>query len=431
MDMKQQIYNAETAVIGSILIDAECIGDVMLRVTAEHFIHAEYRRLFEAIVTLWRDRKPVDAVTVLDKVGQEYQGFIKTLMELTPTAANVLYYTELLKEQSQLYRIQELGEKIVSAASLEEARAAGEQIFTLLSDRQDLQITSWAQGLRDFWERQTKPAPAFMPWGLDPLDRRLQAEGGDYVLIGGFPSSGKTAFALQIAKAIAARGYRVGFFSLETKDRKLIDRAVSQESGIALQKIKRHGLDSEDWNRLTTRVAKSAKDPLYIISANGMSVADIQAVTMAQRYDVIFIDYVQLIRGQGYNRTEVVTNISIELHNLCQRTGVMAVGLCQLSRPEKGANPKRNARMSDLRESGQLEQDADIIMMLNAGDAEQRLLQVVKNKDGGGGEIDLVFDGEHVRFDVRRDADDEPEETNSRGFAKPTAPSAKEVNVKE
>ena len=429
MDMKQEIYNAETGVVGSILIDPDCLGDVMLRVTPEHFVHAEYRRIFDAITELWQQQKPVDAVTVLDKVGQEYQQFIIRIMELTPTAANVLHYTELLKEQSQLYRIQTLASNMMGAVDLSDARAMAEQIYTLLSDRQDLRITSWAEGLRDFWERQAQPSPSFVPWGFSPLDKRLQAEGGDYVLIGGFPSSGKTAFALQIAKAIAARGYRVGFFSLETKDRKLIDRVVAQQSGISLHKIKRHGLDRTDWDRITARVAKSARDPLYIISANGMSVSDIQAVTMAQRYDVIFIDYVQLIRGQGYNRTEVVTNISMELHNLCQRTGVMTVGLCQLSRPEKGANPKRNARMSDLRESGQLEQDADIIMMLNVVDEQNRLLQVLKNKDGDGGEIDLAFEGEHVRFDVRVDPEDEEEETNSRGFAKPTPPPAKEVAV--
>lgn len=429
MDLKtkEDLLNAETAVIGSILVDPACLGDVMLQVQPIHFVHPEYRRIFEGIARLWQDKEPVDAVTVLHEIGDQYKNLLMEIMEVTPTAANVLYYAKILHEQSRLYQMHSLALQLASTDSLEAASKLSDKIFSLTSDRQDIRVVSWRQGVEEFWRRQMDPAPKYLPWGLAPLDSRLKSEAGDYIILGGTPSSGKTAFALQLAKGMAEKGYRVGFFSLETKDSKLIDRIVAQRANISMQRIKEHRLNENDWNVMQA-IAKSRNDPLDVIRCSGVTVSDIQSITMTHHYDVIFVDYVQLITGEGYNRAEEVAGISRALHTMCQRINVTTIALSQLRRPDQGDKiaKKRTAQMSDLKESSQLEADADFILMLNARDEQQRLLQVVKNKDGPLGEVDLSFDPDHLRFSVFAEPD-EDEETNSRGFAKPKAPPLKEV----
>lgn len=405
MDVKQQnplvlqnLIQAEAAVIGSMIIDEACVADVMLKIAPSHFIHAEYRHLFTAIRGLWQSQQPIDAVTVLDAAGKQYQDLIAELITVTPTAANVMKYAEILRKESQLHQIHGLAAALTEAVELDEARKLSEQIYQLLSERQDLRITTWADGLRDFFDRLGDPTPPnYLPWGIPALDANLTAELSDYVILGAWPSSGKTALALQFGMHMAAKGYRVGFFSLETKDRKLIDRIVAQNSGVNLFKIKHKRLVSDDWDQIVKNVGPTASYPMDIIRAAAMQVTDIQAITMSRRYQIVIIDYIQLVRSSGYNRTEEVSRVSMELHTMCQRLDVCLIGLSQLHRADKSDAP-RDPTMADLRESGQLEQDAEIIMLLNHKDAKQRKLIVDKNKDGDAAEVNLVFDAAHVRF---------------------------------
>lgn len=427
--VERTLYKAEGAVIGSMIIDESCIPDVMLKVVPEHFIHAEYRHMFEAIRGLWQARQPIDVVTVEDALGEKYHSLIIDLVRMTPTAAHVMKYTAILQRDSQLHRIKELAITLaMQTDDMDDARKISEQIYQLLSDRQDLQITTWQDGLKDFFDRQSDPTPPqFLPWGIPAMDENLTAELGDFVVIGATPSSGKTALALQFAMHMASKGYRVGFFSFETKDKKLVDRIVAQQSSVTLSQIKHKQIKDNDWERIVKTVAPTGAYPLEIIRAAGMTVADIQAITMSHRYQIVVVDYLQLVRSSGYsrNRTEEVTRISLGLHEMCGRLGVCVIGLSQLSRPDKTAKP-RDPTMSDLRESGQIEQDAEIIMLLNSVAMPERKLIVDKNKDGEAADIPLVFDAQHVRFRQRakrdygeNDDDDEPRRRHQGARSRP------------
>lgn len=414
MDMRDhRILDAETAVLGSMLIAPEITGEVMLRLRAEDFLDAEHRHVFEAVRSLWQQCSPVDAVTVLHELGDAYEPFLRQIMEVTPTAANWEAYAGILAEQARLARLKETAAQIINAASLEDASSAVETASAQLCAQRDARTVSFTDGLMDFYNRQSYgKAPNYIPWGFRQLDERLYAESGDFIILGGYPSAGKTLLATQFAWHMA-KTRRVGFFSLETSPAKIFDRLISQVAGIDFARVKRHAMQSSDY----TAAGKLAYNPdavhLDVINASGFSVSDVQAIALAKRYDVIFIDYVQLLRAQGYTRVEQVTNISLALHTMAQRTGVAVVGLSQLSRPEKGTAKSRTPQMSDLRESGQLEQDADAIMILKAAPDNTRTLSIVKNKEGERGAIRLGFDAEHLTLlplSTREAPDDEDDE---------------------
>lgn len=431
---RQQLLTAETAVVGSLLIDPEhVLGTVMQELTPAHFLTPELRHIFEAIRGLWMKQTPVDPVTVLDVIGAGYAQTLREIMDATPTAANIAAHVKIVKRLSRTAQLKALFSEAAEADDPEELARIMERANTLLAERQDVRVVSLQQGLLDFYQRQQGTPIRYLSTGMRQVDTRTSAELGDYILIGGTPSSGKTAFALQIAQYMAGHGYRVGFFSLETSDRKLIDRAVAQSAAIRLQDIKRQNLQAEEWDRVTSYASRAGKINLDIVNAAGMTVADIQAHTMARRYDVIVIDYVQLLRGPGATRYEVVTNISLALHQMSQGCGVAVIGLAQLSRPDKALDKSKPPTMADFRESGQLEQDADIAMILRQEDDDKnrRRLWVVKNKDGDKGMVDLHFEAAEMRFSVYTAMEDAlpGEETNSRGFRKPVAPPKREVDL--
>lgn len=293
--------------------------------------------------------------------------------------------------------------------------AAVETASECLCDSKTLRVVSWHQGLCEFYQRHADGhQPDYLRWGIRQLDERLYAERGDLIILGGLPSSGKTLLATQFAMHMARSGLRIGVFSLETSDAKLYDRMVAQTEGINFGRIKRNQMIADDYKTASTAIQTAQRITLDVIRASGFSVADVQAVAMARRYDVIVIDYVQLLQAKGNTRVEQVTNISLALHTMAQRAGIAVIALSQLSRPEKRPQRSRTPSMSDLRESGQLEQDADAIMILAAQPGGNRVLSIVKNKEGERGAIELVFDAAHLRMaplvsksDTAADHDDE------------------------
>ena len=252
--------------------------------------------------------------------------------------------------------------------------------------------------LKNFFDRHSRKNIEYLEWPIKELSDYLFTELGDFVIIAGSPSSGKTAFALQCVKKWAKK-YKVGFFSLETSPEKIFDRYISMVCGIDMTTLKRNDISDEQW----AKVAQSSTDitscPLDIIPAAGMSPADIRAVTLMKGYQIIVVDYVQLVKGTGENRTAQVTDISISLHTMAQSLGVTVIGLSQLKRQQKDQKSK-GPELSDLRESGQLEQDADLVMMLSLGkdETKERDLRIKKNKEGTLPNVHLTFDGAHQTF---------------------------------
>lgn len=400
---KGEYFEAQRSVIGSMLIDGPHVAGIVMHRSREEDYTGEYKTLFRACRDLFQAGKPVDAVTVADKVGRSYALFLHELMDETPTAANVEVYLDLLVEKSKLLRVQSLAANEVNCISLEEVQKLVEQQQRILGDRPGVKIVTMEQGLLNFYERQRQPAN-LIPWGMEKVDGTFRCEYGDFVVLGGYPSAGKTALSLQLAWT-QAKDKRVGYFSLETHPDKIMDRTVTAVCGVDFGRIKEHTLQDADWREIEYRSSAMVGRKLEIIQAGGLSVVDIQALALARRYDIIYIDYLQLIAPDDRRRSDVeqVTQISKDLHVMAQTTGITVCALSQLSRPQKGGENEKAPGLHSLRQSGQIEQDADGVLLLYKEEPNnprsRRCLKIAKNKDGeAGGIVYLVFDGAHQRF---------------------------------
>lgn len=396
-------YEAQVGVLGSMLIDgAHTAGLVMQGVQAEDFTGPN-RAVFDACRKLFQAGKPIDAVTVGHMLGPEYQKLLLDLMDLTPTAANVREYITLTVEQSRLDKLKSLGASMAGCVDAGEAQSLLAQANRVAGGRPSVRVVSMEQGLLDFYERQRTQA-VHIPWGLPKVDGAMMSEFGDFVILGGEPSTGKTALSLQMAWTQAEK-HRVGYFSLETRPEKMIDRAVAAVTGVDFGRIKRHRMEQSDWDACEAKASAIVGRKLDVIQAGGLSVLDIQAMTAAGRYEIIYIDYLQLVAPEDRRRSDVeqVTQISKDLHTLAQTTGVTVIALSQLARPKVTGNKVAAPGLHSLRQSGQLEQDADGVLLLYLEEPEntkgRRKLQIAKNKEGEAGGVDyLAFDGAHQRF---------------------------------
>lgn len=399
--------DAQYSVLGSVLISPE-VAPLVIQQTTEADYTGVCKTIYNAIRKLFLDGAVIDPVTVGNALGDGYTQTLVQLMDLTPTAQNVEHYIALCRSQARVCALRELGMQMAAAPDEGSMRELVDKASGQLVERPGLRICTMDDALRSFMERHTS-TPEYITWPIPELNDRLYVERGDFVIIGGYPSAGKSAWALQCAWHWAKK-YKVGFFSLETSSEKLFDRQMSAVVGLTMNDIKRNQIDDADWSRLYCASGEITARKLELIQAGGMSAEDIRAVTAMRGYDIIIIDYLQLIQGKGYNRTEEVSRISIALHTLSQSTGTLVVALSQLSRPEKGAEDKEPT-MSSLRESGQIEQDADLIMLLYLRDSKKpsgkRYLRIRKNKEGTCPKILLNFDGSHQTFARASMLDDE------------------------
>ncbi len=402
--LSERLLTAEQGVLGSMLIDEEAIGPMLMAVSAEDFQRPENRNIFRAFRELYGQGRACDAILVNEHLGGSYNQYLASLIELTPTAANAGEYARVLKESSRLWRLRAIGDKLAQAEDLEDARALAEQASSLLCEHSEVRKVDMKQGLRDFFLRHGGgQRKEFISWGLSWLDERLHISGGDMVVIGGQASSGKTAFALQLAFHIA-RKKRVGFFSYETGNDKLIDRTVTCQTLVSYEKVMTGKLEREDMQQIYEMRRELEGPHMEYLETGGWTVSDIGAYAMARRYDVIVVDYLQKVavvsRGRHLRDYEKVSQVSSDLQQLGRQTGRTIIALSQLSRPDKeGLAPT----MASLRSSGQIEQDADVVLLLYKEDPEnaesRRKLVIAKNKDGRANEGTLLnFDGDNQRF---------------------------------
>lgn len=386
---------AQYSVLGSALIEPELVPKVIHQTRAADFsgtcqtVYVAMRKLFQA-------GTPVDVVSLAAVLGKDYRDFLRQLMEVTPTAANLDYYISLCREQAKVISVRNIAAQLATAENSEDIRALLDQTNGLMVDKPTLRITTMADALKSFMERHTGEV-RYLTWPIYELNDRLYAEPGDFILMGGRPSTGKSAWSLQCA-VHWARSIKVGFFSLETSQEKLFDRQMANMATLSMDDIKRNNLSREQWDNVAAMSGDITALKLDIVPAAGMTPADIRSVTMMRGYQLIIVDYVQLIQSTGANRTEQVTNISLALHRMAQDMRVTVVALSQLKRKGDDSTPDS----SDLRESGQLEQDADIIMMLKLENQDKpegpREMYITKNKEGTCPKITLAFDGKHQKF---------------------------------
>lgn len=394
--MAEWLSQTEYAVIGALLIDQSGIGEVVEKLKPDALSIKPLRDVYEAIVKLHFDSSPISAASVLNAVGADYEPIIKQSVEFAPFArSDVPFYAGVLMEQSRLGRIKATAAELAASETMEAANASMGALNGLMVTRSAVRAVSAEDAATEFCSRMTA-TPEYLAWGVPAIDDKVFAERGDLILLGGYPSAGKTLLAVQFALCLS-NTYRVGFFSLETSARKLTDRVMSHMSQIPLTKIKRRDLNDADWEAIAAASADLSKLQFSIIEASGMSVHDIQAVSLNQRFDIIFVDYLQLINEKGKDRYETVTNISQRLHTFSQSSGVAVIALSQLSRPEKQTGKPKPPTMASFRESGQIEQDADVAFILYPSDPDNnystRILKIAKNKEGEKAKIEFDFDG--------------------------------------
>lgn len=406
--------DAEAAIIGAMLIDSHCIGDVLVAIREQDFLSESRRAVFAAIRDLFTAGTPVDPVTVLARVGQECREMLLECMNVTPTAVNVLEYCRILREQTKLYRLHVAAENIAAATTLSEARAVMAEAMTELEDQPDMRIATMGELFAELFQKLKGPVPEYLHWGMPMLDSALTVDRGKFIVLGARPSTGKTALALQLAGNIAEK-YRVGFFSLETNEELVCQRAAAQSLSVRLPEIQRHRVSDEQLAFMAKQtVGMSAfLSNLTVIRRSSLTVSELRSIALAKKMDVVFVDYVQLMTPANpklIEATPAMRSISMELRAMAQRTGITIVALAQLRRYDP-TSKKNLPTMAELKESGQLEQDADVVLLLSHKDAKQhsgpRVLQIAKNKEGVAGICCTIdFDGKKQLFSY----EEEPEE---------------------
>lgn len=402
--LSQRLLTAEQGVLGSMLIDGDMVGRVLMAVEEDDFRVPEHRSVFRAFRELYGQGRAPDPILVNERLGGAYGQLMADLMEITPTAANAEEYARMLRESSRLWRLREVGDRLAQAADLEDCRELADQANMLLCAQSGVRRLDMGQGWKDFFIRHDpKNRKDCIRWGLADLDQHLHVAGGDMVVIGGYASAGKTAFALQLAFHMA-KERRVGFFSYETSVDKLHDRVVACQALTSYRKIASDTLEKADFEQVYGMREQLSAPALEFLEASGMGVSSVGAYAMARHYDVIVVDYLQKLPAAGRDRRlsdfERVSQVSDGLQQLARRTGKVVVALSQLSRPDREGQPPT---LSSLRQSGQIEQDADVVLLLYKEDPtapdSRRNLDFAKNKDGRAGiGISLVFDGDNQRF---------------------------------
>ena len=425
-----QSLEAEQAVLGSILIDSRCITDVVGIVTPDDFYLKQNREIFETIYTMFNFSQTIDPVTVLDKMKElgVYQDnsrdYILQLMEITPTAANVVRYANIVREKAMLRGLAQAASDIsetvyteVGSAS-EILESAEKKIYALRKGEREDSLEHIGTILHKVFDRLTElslsdSAIPGMSTGLRDLDAKINGlNKSDLLLIAARPAMGKSAFALNIGLNVAKKYKKtVAIFNLEMSREQLVMRLLANESFVDSQKLATGKLSEEEWTKLCMASAALSQTDIRIDDNPSITVAEMNA--KCRRLDnlgLVVIDYLQLMSGSGYgkasdNRVQLVGEISRSLKIMAKELNVPVVCLSQLSRAVESRTDKRPI-LSDLRESGAIEQDADSVMFLyrdeyyNQNTEEKGVAEciVAKNRHGETGTVKLQWIGQYQAF---------------------------------
>ena len=405
LSRREDTIGPEQSVIGSMLIDPAVVGLVMSELTEEDFLLEADRVLFRGFRSLYLADQVMDSVLVLNQAAPKDEGmraYVLQLMDITPTAANIRAYIAETKEQSRKEQLRRIGVALQNLERAEDGLPFLQRGMDVLSQTDRDDESSMEQCMLEFYA-ELERKPVYLRWGFPFLDEGLYVEPGDFAVLAGRPSDGKTALALHMAYE-QARERNVGFFSLETGRKRLFSRLVSAESGVPSQAIKKRSLSEMEYQLIAGSADNITKRKLRVIEAAHWTVEQIEARVLARKFDVVYVDYLQLIEPSERRRTsrnEEVADISRSLANMARRHKITVVALSQLSRPENKGK-RREPVLADLRESGQIEQDADAVMFIWRKDETSskapRFLTLAKNKEGMLNTWDIVFRGETQRF---------------------------------
>ncbi len=422
---------AEQSVLGGLMIDNSTWDQVADIVSADAFSMRAHAIIFEAILQLSEAGQPFDPITIKENLDQQGKlgevgglAYLGSLPSNTPTAANIAAYAKVVRDKSIERQLAQAATEII-----ELAHGAGET-SKKLDEAQTLIMAIAEQGQRngsgpvvigeglsselDELEACFKNGGpiAGMKTGFADLDNRTTGfHGGELIIVAGRPAMGKTSFAMNVAEHAALAGDGVAVFSMEMQRRELTKRLVASLAQIDFQRYRNGKLEEHDWSKVTDVVGKLQRMPLFIDQTSALNITSLRAgarrLKREQDIKMVVVDYLQLMSGQGEARRDLeISTISRGLKALAKELDLPVIALSQLSRKVED-RPNKRPIMSDLRESGAIEQDADVIMMLyrdeeyNPDSPAKGLAELIirKQRNGSTGTINLVFRGDILRFE--------------------------------
>ncbi len=422
---------AEQSVIGSMIMDKEAIVVASELITGEDFYNRQYGILFETMVELHDSDSPVDLVTLQNKLKEKdvppevsSLEFVRDLITAVPTSANIKYYANIVAEKSTLRKLIRLNEEIANTCyagkeSLEFILEDTEKrVFQLVQKRTTDNFVPVRQIVMNAMDKieiaaKNKGSVTGIPTGFIDLDYRTAGmQPSDLILVAARPSMGKTAFELNLAQYMAfKKDLTVALFSLEMSKEQLVNRMFSLESNVDAQKLRTGQLNDQEWERLIESAGTIGKSKLIIDDTPGISIAELRSKCRKYKleYDlsIIMIDYLQLMSGSGRNesRQQEISDISRSLKALARELNVPVIALSQLSRAVE-QRPDHRPMLSDLRESGAIEQDADVVMFLYRDDYynhdtdKKGISEIIiaKQRNGPIGTVELAWLPEYTKF---------------------------------
>ena len=441
IDGVRQPYSmeAEQAVLGSILIDPACLNDIAVKIKAEYFYIPNHREIYKSMSAMYELSQTIDFVSLLEKLkrdgvydeagGKEY---LTRLVQFVSSSANVMAYADIVCERyfarslmiAAQDIIKDINENTSDAGSLIDS--AEQRIFDIRQGRELSGLTHIKAVIEnETYDRLTKMANEEtrkdyigIPCGIGALDKMITGlNKSDLIILGARPGMGKTSFALNIARNVAVNaGRTVCFFSLEMTRDQLAQRMLSSEAGIKSEKLRTGELDENEWTRLAQAGENLSKANIYFDETSGITVQEMQAKLrrMKPAPDLVVVDYLGLMKTakRTENRVQEVSEITRSLKIMAKDLKIPVIVCAQLSRGTEVKGKSHKPALSDLRESGSIEQDADIVLFLyretyydnerddseEKGDPNKAECLVAKNRHGEVGTVDLYWDGQFTRF---------------------------------
>lgn len=433
-------YNleAEQSVLGSMLIDPECLPDVFAALKADSFYLERHKVIFNSMLIMNSARKPIDPVIIADALAKEGhydvsggREYLVQLAQSVPSTTNIKHYVNIVNEQYLLRSLITIAQKIIDDATSGENEAgkildrAQQLIYNINQGKENSGLEKLSKIIiNDVYTRldkitgDEKEKYKGIPTGFGLLDKYLSGlNRSDLILIGARPAMGKTSFALNLAHNVSMLAKkRCAFFSLEMTKEQLAERLLSSQAGVESQKLRKGELSVDEWTRLGNATGQFENVELYLDDSSSITVPEIKSKVMRLRdVDCVIIDYLGLIKSavKKENRVQEVSDITRNLKMMAKDLNIPVVCCAQLSRATEGHGKNHKPQLADLRESGSIEQDADIVMFLyrpdyyktdvpedkqDEIDAAKTELIIAKNRHGATETVELVFDKEYTRF---------------------------------
>ncbi len=430
---------AEQAVLGSVLVDPNCLSDIAVSMKADYFYIPQHKEIYKTMASMYELSQTIDFVSLLENLKKSGvydeaggKAYLTQLVQTVPSAANVLTYVAIIRERYYARSLMTAAQDIIKDVN-ENTKDSGklldsaeQRIFEIRQGREisglthikDVILNETYDRLTKMTNPETRKDYIGIPCGIGDLDKMITGlNKSDLIILGARPGMGKTSFALNIARNVAVNaGKTVCFFSLEMTRDQLAQRMLSSEAGIKSEKLRTGELDDKEWARLAQAGAALSEANIYFDETSAITVPEMKAKLrrMKPAPDLVVIDYLGLMKSAKAteNRVQEVSEITRNLKIMAKELKVPIIACAQLSRGTEAKGKSHKPALSDLRESGSIEQDADIVLFLyretyydnektgdeDRGDPNKAECIVAKNRHGEIGTVDLYWDGQFTRF---------------------------------